>query len=127
MGASLKDLKDLPKEVQLEIGHALREAQDGGKANTVKPFKGEGYGASVLEVVEDYNTNTYRCVYTVKFEEAIYVLHSFQKQSTHGIKTAQRDIDIIKARLKDAEDLHRQWMESQKAKGRLGKQPKKSK
>lgn len=118
MGASLRDLKDLPKEVQLEIGHALREAQDGGKANTAKPIRGEGYGASVLEIVEDFDTDTYRCVYTVRFEEAIYVLHSFQKKSTQGKKTPQRDIDIIKARLKDAKELHRQWQEARKAEGR---------
>jgi phage-related protein len=114
MGGSLKDLKALPKEVQLEVGHALREAQDGGKANTVKPLKGKGYGASVLEIVEDHDTNTYRCVYTVRFEEAIYVLHSFQKKSTQGIKTPQREIDVVEARLKDAEELHRRWLEAQK-------------
>jgi phage-related protein len=116
MGSSLKDLKALPSEVMLEIGHALREAQDGGKANSAKPMKGEGYGASVLEIVEDFNTNTYRCVYTVKFEEAIYVLHSFQKKSTQGVKTSQRDIDIINARLKEAEELHKKWQATQKSK-----------
>lgn len=84
MGASLKDLKALPAEVRMAVGHALREAQDGGKAHSAKPLKGEGYGASVIEIVEDFHTDTYRCVYTVKFEEAIYVLHSFQKKSTHG-------------------------------------------
>lgn len=121
MGTSLKDLKELPKDVQLEVGHALREAQDGGKAAVAKPMKGEGYGASVIEIVEDFDTNTYRCVYTVKFEEAIYVLHSFQKKSTQGIKTPQRDIEIIKTRLKDAEELHRQWLESQQTKRRQEK------
>jgi phage-related protein len=124
MGTSLKDLKDLPKEVRLEVGQALRDAQDGGKANAAKPFKGEGFGASVLEIVEDFDTNTYRCVYTVKFEEAVYVLHSFQKKSTQGIKTPQRDIDIINTRLKDAEELHKKWLELQKAKGQHGKSTK---
>jgi len=127
MGTSLDDLRDLPKGVQLEIGHALREAQDGGKAKIVKPMKGEGYGASVLEIVEDYNTDTYRCVYTVKFEEAIYVLHSFQKKSTQGIKTPQREIDIINARLRDAGELHKQWLESQRANGQRGKSTQKRK
>ncbi len=65
----------------------------------------------------DYDTDTYRCVYTVKFEEAVYVLHSFRKKSTQGIKTPQRDIDIIDARLKEAEELHKQWLKSQLATG----------
>jgi len=82
VGTSLEDLQDLPKEVRQEIGHALRVAQDGGKDYSAKPMTGKGYGASVLEIVEDFDTDTYRCVYTVKFEEAMYVLHSFQKKST---------------------------------------------
>ena len=114
MGSSLKDLKDLPAEVRMEVGHALREAQDGGKASSAKPMRGSGYGASVLEIVEDFKTDTYRCVYTVKFEEAIYVLHSFQKKSTQGIKTPQQHIDIIEARFRDAEELHKQWVKNTK-------------
>jgi phage-related protein len=68
-----------------------------------------GFGSSnVVEVVEDYDRNTYRAVYTVRFTEAVYVLHSFQKKSRHGIATDQRDIDLIKERLAWAEKLHRQ-------------------
>lgn len=115
MGTSLEDLQELPKVVRLEIGHALRVAQDGGKDSSAKPMKGKGYGASVLEIVGDYDTDTYRCVYTVKFEEAMYVLHSFKKKSTHGIRTSQRDLDIIEARFKQAEAEHIKWLKSQKS------------
>ena len=116
MGSSLEDLQDLPKDVRLGVGHALRVAQDGGKDPSAKPMKGKGYGANVLEIVENFNTDAYRCVYTVKFEEALYVLHSFQKKSTQGIKTSQRDIEIIEARFKQAEKRHKEWLESQKPK-----------
>jgi phage-related protein len=115
VGSSLEDLQDLPKDVRLGIGHALRVAQDGGKDSSAKPMKGKDYGASVLEIVENFDTDTYRCVYTVKFEEALYVLHSYQKKSTHGIKTSQRDIEIIEARFKQAEKRHKEWLESQKS------------
>ncbi|MDR1489971.1 MAG: type II toxin-antitoxin system RelE/ParE family toxin, partial [Desulfovibrio sp.] len=67
-----------------------------------KPLKGFG-GAGVLEVVENDQGGTYRAIYTIKFSEAVYVLHCFQKKSTQGIKTSKQDIDLIKRRLKLAE------------------------
>ncbi len=74
---------------------------------TAKPLRGFG-GASVMEVIEDYDRNTYRAVYTVRFAEAVYVLHCFQKKSRQGIATDRRDIDLIKERLARAEELYRQ-------------------
>ena len=62
-------------------------------------------GAGVLEVVEDDVGGTYRAVYTVKFAEAVFVLHCFQKKSKRGIATPKGDMDIIRARLKVAEAL----------------------
>ena len=59
-------------------------------------------GPGVFEVVEDHRGDTYRAVYTVKFENAIYVLHAFQKKSTSGIKTARKDAELIGRRLNDA-------------------------
>ena len=88
------------------MGYALYLAQQGEKHEDAKPLKGFG-GAKILEVVEDYQSDTYRCVYTVKLESAVYVLHSFQKKSKKGISTPKPDIDLIKRRLKDAEDLQR--------------------
>lgn len=102
VASSKKDLKDLPEEVQDVFGYALHLAQDGKKHDQAKPLKGFG-GAGVLEVVEDFNGDTYRAAYTVKFANAVYVLHCFQKKSTHGIATPKPDMDLIRERLKAAE------------------------
>lgn len=88
IGSAKSDLLDFPEAVKDEIGVALSVAQVGGKHPSAKPWKGEGAG--VLEIVEDHRGDTYRAVYTVKFENAAYVLHAFQKKSPKGIKTARR-------------------------------------
>jgi phage-related protein len=102
IASAKKDLKDLPGKVQDIFGFALHLAQEGKKHDQAKPLKGFG-GSGVLEVVEDWHTDTYRAVYTVKFDNAVYVLHCFQKKSTQGIKTPKPDIDLIHTRLKAAE------------------------
>ena len=84
------------------IGFALRLAQQGEKHPCTKPLKGFK-GAGVLEVVENCDGNTYRAVYTVRIKNKIYVLHTFQKKSKKGIQTPQKEIDVIKARLKRVE------------------------
>lgn len=101
-GSSKKDLQSLPEDVQDVFGYALHLAQDGGKHPQAKPLKGFG-GAGVLEVVEDYCTDTYRAVYTLKFRQAVYVLHAFQKKSSSGMQTPKSDIEKIRERLKAAE------------------------
>ena len=88
------------------MGFALYQAQIGQMNVNAKPLKGFG-GASVMEITDDYRTDTYRTVYTVKFEKAIYVLHAFQKKSKKGIKTPQEDLDLIRRRLKVAEGDHK--------------------
>ncbi len=108
VGSSLKVLREFPEAVKDEIGFALYEAQYGLKPPDAKPLKGFG-GANVLEIVSDYQTDTYRAVYTVRFNERVYVLHAFQKKSKKGIATSQSDIDLIKRRLKQAEALHEAW------------------
>ena len=105
--SSKEDLKRFPKAAKSHIGFALKLAQFGEKHPDAKPMRGFG-GASVIEVIEDYDGDTYRAVYTVRFAEAIYVLHCFQKKSRRGIATDRRDIDLIKERLRRAEELHRQ-------------------
>ena len=90
------------------IGHALFIAQLGGKHEDAKPLRGFG-GAGVLELVEDFDRDAYRAVYTVKFADAVYVLHAFQKKSKKGIKTLQKDLDLIKERLRRAEQDHASW------------------
>jgi len=105
IGSSRKDLKKFPAEVQSAMGFALYQAQLGLKAINAKPLAGFG-GASVLEIVDDFQTDTYRAVYTVKFRDVIYVLHAFQKKSRKGIATRKADLDLIKRRLKVAEEDH---------------------
>ena len=100
VGSSKEDLLAFPEPVQDEIGTALSVAQFGGKHPSVKPWRGEGSG--VFEVVEDHRGNTYRAVYTVRFERAVYVLHAFQKKSPTGIRTSKRDVDLIARRLNQA-------------------------
>ena len=95
----------MPAEVQDTFGYALHQAQTGKKHNQAKPLKGFG-SAGVLEVVEDSGGGTFRAVYTVKFDDAVYVLHCFQKKSMHGIATPKPDMDVIRERLKTAEAHH---------------------
>ena len=102
IGSSKKDLMDLPKPVRKFFGFALRFAQVGERHDSAKPLKGFG-GAGVLELIENDSAGTYRAVYTVQFEQAIFVLHCFQKKSKSGISTPQREMDIVHARLKVAE------------------------
>ena len=86
------------------MGNTLGLAQFGGKHPSAKPWKGLGPG--VFEVVEDHDGETYRAVYTVRFEEVVYVLHAFQKKSPKGIKTARLDIDLVERRLRAAQQDH---------------------
>jgi len=96
------DLASMPDEVKSVFGFAIFQAELGEKHPDAKPLKGFG-GGGVLEVVDDYRGDAYRAVYTVKFAGVIYVLHAFQKKSKKGAKTDKRDIDLIKTRLKIAE------------------------
>ncbi|HVL73623.1 MAG TPA: type II toxin-antitoxin system RelE/ParE family toxin [Beijerinckiaceae bacterium] len=114
--AALKVLRRFPADVKSEIGHAIHTAQMGGKHPSAKPLTGhtEFRGASVLEVVEDFDGNTYRAVYTVRFKGAVYVLHAFQKKSTSGIETPQVEIETIKKRLKLAEDDYKERLKSKR-------------
>jgi len=92
----------MPARVQDTFGYALHQAQLGKKHEQAKPLKGFG-SAGVLEVIEDSVGATFRAVYTVKFGNAVYVLHCFQKKSTHGISTPKPDIDVIHERLRAAQ------------------------
>jgi phage-related protein len=113
LGSSKKDLMALPVGVRKFFGHALDFAQRGERHDSAKVLKGFG-GAGVLEIVEDDQGNTYRAAYTVKFKEAVFVLHVFQKKSKNGISTPKLDMDIIRERLKVAEKLS-QEMRNEKA------------
>ncbi|WP_342154499.1 type II toxin-antitoxin system RelE/ParE family toxin [Methylorubrum sp. SB2] len=91
-----------PQAVRADVGYALDLAQLGEEPLAAKALKGFG-GRGILEIVENYDGDTYRAVYTVRFTDIIYVLHCFQKKSTKGIATPQREIELIKARLQMAE------------------------
>ena len=107
MGSSRRDLRAFPRQVRRDIGQALYAAQLGEIDPSAKPLKGFS-GGSVIEIIADYSGNTWRAVYTVRFAEAVYVLHAFQKKSKRGIGTLKRDMDLIHQRLAEAERLHQQ-------------------
>jgi phage-related protein len=106
VGASLKDLRKFPPPVQDHMGYALYIAQRGGKHQDAKVLSGFG-GAGVVEVIKDHRGDTFRAVYTVKYLETVYVLHAFQKKSKSGWQTPRRDIELIKQRLREAEQMAR--------------------
>ena len=107
VGSARADLQGFPTEVRTDVGFALWIAQQGGRPAQAKPLKGIGSGAGVLELIERHDGDTYRVVYTVLFESAVYVLHAFQKKSRSGIKTPKHEIEVIRERLKAAEVHYR--------------------
>lgn len=109
VGSSRRDLLSFPEDVKDVFGYALHLAQHGDKHPDAKPLKGFA-GARTLEVVENFHGDTYRAVYTVKFADRVYVLHCFQKKSKKGIATPKADMELIRSRLKDAEQLHQERM-----------------
>ena len=109
VGSSRSDLQRFPKEVKLVVGTALTAAQLGGKYADAKPLKGFG-DASVVEIVDDFDGDTFRAVYTVRFADVVYVLHAFQKKSKKGIETPKSDLDLIRRRLRLAEQDYQSAM-----------------
>ena len=101
VGSSLDDLRGCPEDVQDVVGYALFLAQGGGRHPAAKRLKGDLGG--LVEVVEDHASGTDRAVYTAKLANTIYVLHVFQKKATRGIATPKREVELIKARLRWAE------------------------
>lgn len=104
VASSKRDYREFPPRVQDTLGFELFLAQTGQHPPSAKPLKGLGSG--VVELIEDFDGDTYRAVYTVRFRDVIYVLHAFKKKSKRGIATPKSDIDLIKRRLKDAESDH---------------------
>lgn len=112
VASSRRDIRELPKAVQRTFGVALFAVQSGETppiAKTLKGFRGSG----VLELIEDDRSGTYRAVYTVRLGTAVYVLHVFQKKSKRGIGTPAHEIDLIKERLKRAEEIETLRMKEQ--------------
>lgn len=101
IASSNKDLEKFPMTVKNTMLFALGLAQKGEKHSSAKPFKGFG-GTSVMEIVQRGENGTFRVLYAIKFEDAVYVLHAFQKKSKKGIKTPKQEVDLIHARYKQA-------------------------
>jgi phage-related protein len=106
VGSSRKDLTAFPVPVRRVMGHALHQAQSGGEPLAAKALKGFG-GRTVLEIIDDFDSDTFRAVYTVRFAGVIYVLHAFQKKAKKGIATPRHEIELIRSRLRDAEAHYR--------------------
>ncbi len=104
IGSSRKDLRAFPEPVQDHMGYALYIAQRGGKHRDTKTLSGFG-GAGVVEVVKDFRGDTFRAVYTLLFAGSVFVLHAFQKKSKTGRETPRPDMDLIKQRLREAEQI----------------------
>ena len=105
VGSALEELRAFPVDVRRQVGFALYLAQTGGRHVNAKPLRGF-VGAGVLEIVENHDGNTYRAVYTVKFAGAVYALHAFQKKSKKGIQTPKSHLDLVRERLRRAEQHH---------------------
>ena len=105
VASSKTDLKRFPEPVRALMGFAIYQAQTGLRHRDAKSLKGLGSG--VLEVVSRHDGDTFRAVYTVRFEAAVYVLHAFQKKAKRGVATPKHEIDLVRRRLKAAEQHYR--------------------
>ena len=105
VGSSRADLKQFPDPVQDRMGFAIYQAQTGLRHRDAKPLK--GFGSGVLEAVARHDGDTFRAVYTVRFESAVYVLHAFQKKARRGIATPKKELDLVRRRLRVAEQHYR--------------------
>jgi phage-related protein len=108
IGSSLKDLRDMPDEVKSDIGHSLREIQKGKDPGNSKMLTHLGE-SGIWEIVSDAVEGTFRAVYTVKFADAIVVLHVFQKKSKKGISTPKQEINLVLDRLRIAKIIYQEW------------------
>jgi phage-related protein len=102
LGSSYRDLMSMPEPARHFFGHALGRAQQGERHESAKVLRGFG-GAGVLEIIKDEAGGTFRAVYSVRFQAAVFVLHVFQKKSRRGVETPNEDMALIRARLKIAE------------------------
>lgn len=103
--AALKEFETFPEGARSICLAALTIAAEGGKADIVKPMQGMGSG--VLEIALPFRGDAFRVVYALQLAEEIWVINAFQKKSTQGIKTPQREIELIKDRLKRLKEMLR--------------------
>ena len=108
IASAKNDLSAMPTEVRRTVGYSLFAAQQGEKHDDARALKGFG-DAGVLEIIARHDGDTFRAVYTVRFAYAVYVLHVFQKKSKRGIATPKKELDLVRKRLKLAQEDHKQW------------------
>ena len=107
LGDSKKNIQSFPKGAQKLLGDELQLVQFGGMPKDAKPFKGIGSG--VIELALRYASDAYRVVTAVQLGARVYVLHAFQKKSRKGIGTPKRDVDLIRKRYSEAQELARDY------------------
>ncbi len=103
--AALKEFETFPEGAKSTFLAALTIAAEGGKADVAKPMRGMGSG--VFEIALPFRSDAFRVIYAVQLADEIWVVHAFQKKSTQGIKTPQREVDLIKDRLKRLKEMLR--------------------
>jgi phage-related protein len=103
--AALKEFETFPEGARSICLTALTIAAEGGKVDIAKPMRGLGSG--VFEIALPFRGDAFRMVYAVQLGEEIWVVHAFQKKSKQGTKTPQREIDLIKDRLKRLKEMLR--------------------
>ena len=108
VASSKRDLLDMPPDVVDDFGFGFYQAQIGKHPDIGKTLSGFG-GAHVVELIIDHKRGAFRGVYTVRFPEVVVVLHAFQKKSKKGIETPKQDLELIRSRLKLAEEMYREW------------------
>jgi phage-related protein len=101
--AARREFETFPEGAKSICLAALTIAAEGGKADVAKATRGLGSG--VFEIALPFRGDAFRVVYAVQLREEIWVVHAFQKKSTQGIKTPQREIDLIKHRLKMLKEM----------------------
>ena len=104
--AALKDFMEFPEAAQEECKVALGIAAEGGKADIAKPM--HGLGSGVFEIALAHRGDAFRVVYAVRIDEAVWVIHAFQKKSVRGIKTPRHEINLIADRIRRLRHLLRE-------------------
>lgn len=101
--AARKDFEKFPKAAQLNILRQLTVVAEGAKPDDAKPLK--GFGSGIWEIALRHQKNAYRTVCVIELDRDVWVLHAFQKKSPKSIKTAKKDLDLVRLRLKRLKEI----------------------
>lgn len=106
LGSTKKDSEKLPEDIKDLFTDALKRALEGDTHPDAKIF--HHHGSGVYEIVGDYRDSTFREIYLVRYQEVVFVIHVFQKKSKRGKQTPKEELEVIKQRLKWADDVYRE-------------------